>query len=176
MKARRRPRRAFACAALPVAALCLLALAGCDQPKVRPPAAPVASSAPLPPLPDWSRPLIGKPLAALYPPPADGCIGNADVVERTYLGEPAGAKVVGWGWETAAAAPVTRVLLADAAGRVAGAGETGLSRPDVVAARPQVTSPATGWAAYVRRTDGPVLAYGVVAGGKALCRLGALKL
>ena len=158
----------------------LLALAACDRPKVRKPPPPpehAASAArpPMPPLPEWSKELIGKPLASLFAGEFPACVGNTDNVEARYGGDAPGVEIVGWAWDPAIKAPIARVLLVDVTGLIAGAGETGLPRRDVNAAKPEITSPTTGWAAYTSRTAGPVDAYGVVGDGKSLCRMGRLE-
>lgn len=164
----------------PLAASALL-LAGCDDPKPRdpPPPLPIVSPAPgsvKDRLPAWSRDLMGKPLAGLFPDPAGICIGNADNVQARFGPPSPGAEIVGWGWDPQAKAPIARVLLTNAAGVVAGAGEPGIPRPDVTAARPEVTAADTGWAAYTDRTRGPLDVFGVIEGGAALCRLGRVDL
>ena len=166
-----------------LAAAATLALAGCDKPKDRSqpaPAAPAASptaaapkpSGPLPALPAWSKDMIGKTQASLFPGEMKPCVGNTDNVEQRFAD---GVKIVGWGWDPAAKAPIEHVILVDVTGLVAGAGETGVARPDVVAAKPEIKSPTTGWAAFTSRTSGPVDGYGIIDGGKSLCRLGHLE-
>jgi hypothetical protein len=165
-----------------IVAAAAASLAACDKPKPRratapaaPTAAPIAApapTAPLPALPAWAREVIGKPMAQLFPGELKPCIGNTDNVEQKYVD---GTKIIGWGWDPATKAAIPRVILADASGLAAGAGETGVARPDVTAAKPEIKDPATGWAAYTRRTTGPIDAYGMVDGGKSLCKLGHLE-
>jgi hypothetical protein len=154
-----------------------LALTGCDKPKARTPKAPAASAASpagpaLPALPEWSGDMIGKAQAALFPGELKPCVGNTDNVEQQFAD---GVKIVGWGWDPATKAPIARVILVDVTGLVAGVGETGLARPDVPAAKPEITSPTTGWAGLTSRKTGPIDAYGIIDGGKSLCRLGHLE-
>lgn len=165
--------------ALPLAAA--LALAGCDKPKDRspviPPAPGAAPAAPpaaeaLPALPAWSKDMVGKAKAELFPGAPKPCVGNTDNIEKKY---PDGVKIVGWGWDPATKEAVQRVILVDIAGLVAGAGETGLPRPDVNKVKPEIKSPNTGWAAYTTRTNGPVDTFGIIDGGKSLCILGHLE-
>jgi hypothetical protein len=149
-----------------------LALAGCDNPKPRHGEAgkPAPASAPgLPPLPEWSKAMVGQSQAGLFAGDPHPCVGNTDNVEQKYAD---GVKIVGWGWDPAIKAPIARVILVDVTGLVAGAGETGIARPDVNAAKPEITSPTTGWAAYTSRTSGPLAAFGIIDGGKSLCGLG----
>jgi hypothetical protein len=163
------------------------ALSACDQPKPRTPKptpppifatpqplASARSGPPMPALPAWSAEMIGKPLATLFPGKHPFCMGNTDNVQEKYGGVAPGVQIVGWGWDPAAKAPIARILLTDNVGLVAGAGESGVARRDVIEARPDITSLNTGWAAYTSRTMGPVEAYGVIDGGRALCRLGHL--
>ena len=158
---------------LAVLSIAALALAGCDKPKDRTPktAAAPAAVATLPALPEWSRAMIGKAKADLFPGELKPCKGNTDNVEQTFAD---GVKIVGWGWDPATKEPVPRVILVDVTGLVAGGGETGIARPDVNRVVPEIKSPNTGWAALTSRTTGPVEAYGVIDGGKALCTLGRL--
>jgi hypothetical protein len=159
-----------------VVAAATLALAGCDKPKDRtPPAASTSApkaAGPRPALPAWSQAMLGKAHASLFPGEMKPCVGNTDVVEQRYVD---GAKIVGWGWDPATKAPIARVILVDVTGLVAGAGETGVARPDVTAARPEITSPTTGWAAYTGAASGPLDGYGIIDSGKSLCRLGRLE-
>lgn len=162
---------------IPVATLAAL-LAGCDNPKPRdpPPPLPMAQAAPTAAddrAPAWAAEVIGKPLASLYPPASAICVGNADNVQAQSA---AGAELVGWGWDPEAKRPIARILIVDAGGVVVGVGEPGIARPDVTAARPEITAPDTGWAARTNRTRGPVDIIGVTGGGKSLCRLGRLDL
>jgi hypothetical protein len=162
-------------------ALCAVAaLAGCDKPKPRnPPPAEAAATAPqaaepAPLAPAWSAELMGKPMRAAFP--NDGtCVGNTDNVQKTYAGPPAGTQIVGWGWDDAAKAPIARVVLVDKDLVVIGAGETGLERPDVVRARPNITSNTTGWSAMTGMTKGALDTYGVLADGKSVCKLGHIE-
>jgi hypothetical protein len=181
--------------AAPVAMVALALLAGCDRPKTRQrdtgppgpigaPAAPVpatpsvagsAQAAPAPPT--WAQAYLGQVLSTAIPTQSTTCVGNTDDVELRYRGATPGVKVEGWGWDNATRKPVQHVLLVDDhSGEVVGAGQTGKPRPDVVRARPEVTSPTTGWEATTTATGGGIYAYGLVAGGKAVCRLGHLGL
>jgi hypothetical protein len=161
--------------ALVVTALAALALAGCDKPKDRTPktdpatatAAPPAGA--LPALPEWSQAMIGKAKADLFPGEMKPCKGNTDNVDKTFAD---GVRVVGWAWDPATQEPVPRVILVDVTGLVAGAGETGIARPDVNRVVPEIKSPATGWSALTSRTTGPLETYGIIDGGKSLCVLG----
>lgn len=171
----------FVSAALIVSALSL-ALSACDKPKDRtpPPAAetaaatatPAAPTEALPATPDWAKAYMGKTVAELFPQ-AGQCVGNTDNVSKQMVG---GVEIVGWGWDSGAKKPVAHVVLTDQEGRVIGFGETGMERPDVPAAKPEITSQTTGWKGYASRTDGWLDAYGVTNDGKGQCKLGHLDL
>lgn len=127
-----------------------------------------------PTLPEWAKALIGKNPRESFP--RNGlCVGNTDLVEARFGGASPGASIIGWGWDTQAKARVQRVILVDIRYQIVGAGEGGLSRGDVPAARPDVTDGNTGWRAVTNLTVGPVEAYGVVDDGRALCPLGRLE-
>ena len=162
-----------------IALAATLALAGSEKAKDRHPPAPSAPAgapakpvAALPALPAWSGEVIGKAQATLFPGEFKPCVGNTDNVEQKFAD---GVKIVGWGWDPATKAPIARVILVDITGIIAGVGETGITRPDVNAAKPEIKSPTTGWAALTSRTTGPVDAFGIIDGGKSLCQLGHLE-
>jgi hypothetical protein len=129
--------------------------------------------APPPPWPKWVAPLIGKPLHDVYPREG-ACVGNTDAVAWRYTGEPARAVIVGWAWDVETKRPAPRIVLADAAGVIVGGGRSGVARPDVTAAMPNVTATNTGWQALAPVLGGRVLAYGVIDDGRAVCALGGL--
>jgi hypothetical protein len=68
------------------------------------------------------------------------------------------------------------VVLVDADFRIVGAGEGGVPRPDIPAAKSYIQDPNTGWHANVARVSGPLDAYGVIASGTAVCPLGHFQL
>ncbi len=153
-----------------LAGLALAALAGCGQPEW------MATREPLPDPPAWSQPFVGRPLSQGHVlAPDEACAGMAEQVEIRYRGPRPGSRLLGWGWDGIGRAPVAGVLITDPDGLVVGAGESGLARPDVPAARSDVTSGATGWWALTTRTEGPVEVYGVLADGRA-CLLGRIRL
>lgn len=157
-----------------IAGLALVLVAGCDRPKDRSEAeAPAAgpTAPPRPPQPAWAADYLGKGLRVLFPKTGD-CVGNTETVETRYAD---GAAVIGWGWNNAAKAAVGRVVLVDSAFRVVGAGETGMSRPDVPAARPEVTDPNTGWRAIATTASGALDAYGITDDGQGACKLGHIE-
>jgi hypothetical protein len=161
-------------------AVALLTLAACDKPKPRPAAAPPPpakghTTDPLPEPPEWLTVLLGRNYAQALPEKAP-CIGNTDVVGLRYDGASPGTQIIGWGWDPTTTAPVQRVIIVDGAGTIVGGGQTGLARPDVTAARPEVTSPTTGWSATTTLTKGAVDTYGIVANGRGACFLGHMEL
>jgi len=140
------------------------------------PARPTTTTDPLPAQPKWAEALIGKPLKDVFAAQSAACVGNTDLVNLRYTGASPGVRVEGWGWDPAAAKPVQHVLLMEDGGLIVGAGETGLPRPDVAAARKEITSPTTGWQAITAKTSGGLYAFGVSADGKSVCRLGHITL
>lgn len=129
--------------------------------------------APAPPA--WVVPLMGKLLRDAFP--KDGvCVGNTDGVAMVFQGEPKGARLVGWAWEYATAAPAPRVVLVDAQDRIVGGGDSGRPRADVPKVLPAVTSDRTGWEATAAMATGAVRAFGVVENGQATCPLAGAEL
>jgi hypothetical protein len=139
------------------------------------PAAAPDTPGPLPALPAWAGGYMGKTLSDVLPLAAD-CVGNTDKVRHRYAGPPPGAKVLGWGWDRTANQRVERVLLTDEKLKIVGAGEGGLSRPDVPHAAPDITDDHTGWMGLTSKSAGVVMAFGVVSGGRAVCPLGQAQL
>ena len=129
----------------------------------------------MPPPPEWAAELIGKPLRVVFPAVGD-CIGNTDAVKERFGGGLGGSKIAGWGWDAARKAPVARVVLADRDFRIFGAGESGARRRDVPRAVPSITSETTGWEALTPLNAGPLDAWGVLADGKTICKLGHIDL
>jgi hypothetical protein len=146
-------------------------LAGCEQPDW------LTKRDPLPELPAWAGPLIGRPLTETFKlAPAPACLGNTEQVEARYGGARPGVRISGWGWDTAGKAPPARVLVVGPDGRIAGGGETGRERGDVMQARPEVTVAGTGWQALAKLTEGEAKAFGVLADGVLVCQLGMVGL
>lgn len=180
------------------AGLAALSVASCSKPKTRPAPSPEdlppalvqrqadqaagsalgrTTPAPLPDRPAWAGTFMGRPLKSVFPDGGGQCIGYTDKVDWRYQGAPPGVMVEGWGWDVAAKAPVTRILLTDPSGQVVGAGEGGVTpRPDVPTVRKEVTSGVTGWKATSPLTEGVLLAYGVTGNGTSTCPLGQIKL
>lgn len=161
----------------------LLALGACERPEWarhgEDPAPPTAAAEALDVsttgLVAWAAPLIGKSPREAFP--RNGvCIGNADVASPAGKSKgPAARSVIGWGWDVAAKAPVTRVILVDASYRIVGAGDGGQPRPDVQKVRPEFGG-TSGWRADTNLPRGGVDAFGVVGDGTGICPLGHLTL
>lgn len=162
----------------------LLALSACDQPKFRdtgpPPAAAAAGPKKdavdpggTPASPAWAQAYMGKDLRATFPR-SGVCRGNTDIVQRKYAGAPAGVQIHGWGWDVGRKARVDRIVLVDKSFRIVGAGEGGVSRPDVPTALPEITDGNTGWNANVALSAGPLDGYGVT-GDDSVCVLGHIE-
>jgi len=169
----------------------LLSLAACDQPKFReskdapPPAAPAAAAAPparvipsdpagAPASPAWAKDVVGKGLREVYSKTGT-CMGNTDIVQKTYDGEPKGAQIHGWGWDKTKNARVERVVLVDPGFKIVAAGDGGVDRPDVPRGVPEVTDGKTGWNVDVAMTSGVLSAYGVTDDGAGVCVLGRIE-
>jgi hypothetical protein len=162
------------------AGLLALGLSACDEPKARGDAAATAAAGPpvaeaLPPMPAWAQASLGQPLKTAFP--GEGaCDGNTDTIELRGPAATPGASILGWGWDPATKAPVTRIVLVDANQNIVGAGEGGLPRTDVRSARPDITTDATGWRAVTTTAAGGIDAYGLVGDGTATCKLGHIEL
>jgi outer membrane protein OmpA-like peptidoglycan-associated protein len=132
--------------------------------------APVVVADSMPAYPAWAAAAIGKPLHALYPKTSTACLGFLDGAAFKYVGPRSGDKLFGWAYDTGADAPVLRVLFADARGTIVGAGDGGVSRPDVPAKLARIASPLTGWEGYAA-ASGPVAAWAVLGSPGTVCRL-----
>lgn len=116
------------------------------------------------PEPGW----VGRPLSAVGQAAPGACIGFIDAFDPA----PAGAawRLSGWAWDTAAAAPVQRLVVADGDGRVVGLARGGRSRPDVPKALKQVRTDLVGWSGTSTR-GGPVSVHAVLEDGRT-CEIG----
>ena len=109
---------------------------------------------PRPNYPAWAEPMIGRPMAQFTHGHGE-CKGAFDVVAANYNVKPVGSTVQGWGWDVAAKQPVQRLLFVDMDDHIVGAGNGAVNaRPDVTAARPEVTSKMTGWSGVVGEIKG----------------------
>jgi hypothetical protein len=151
-----------------VAALALLALAGCDRP------GPLSAAAkrglgPPPPPPAWAAPLTGRALKEVFPAPAE-CIGSVDAKTDRYRGA---RRAVGWAWSRTASQPVGHLAAVGADGRMVGFGEGGVDRQDVPAARPEVRSQKSGWS-LVAPEGQAYTVYGLDEAARTACVVGQL--
>lgn len=119
---------------------------------------------------DW----LGKPLAAIARrAPAQACIGAFDALTAPPRNAPDQAVAAGWAWDMAHDRLPRRILMVDARGLVVGFGTTGITRPDVQAARAEVDSKRSGWTGFARLDGRRVEAVALLSDGAA-CGLGAL--
>lgn len=128
-------------------------------------------SGPTPATPKWASAMIGKPLMAVFARKMSQCAGYLDGAAVRYTGHPRGVQVSGWAYDMTANVPASRVLLVDQNGRIVGAGNGGIPRPDVPATLPGVHSLATGWEGYARMESGTVSAWMVLHGDSSVCKL-----
>ena len=130
---------------------------------------------PRPNYPAWAEPMIGKTVAQFTRGHGE-CKGAFDVVGASYNVKPVGSLVQGWGWDVEAKQPIHRLLYLDTEGHIDGAGDGGVNmRPDVPAARPEITSKMTGWNGIVGAIKGKVVAVGLTS-RNAACDLGSTQL
>jgi hypothetical protein len=102
-------------------------------------------------------------------PDAARCTGYFDAVAPRKAG---GGRAYGWAWDIKAAAPPVAVDLTDGQGRHVASATLGAERPDVVAARPDVTALRLGWWANVPDNSGDLRAVATLADGSRCAVLG----
>jgi outer membrane protein OmpA-like peptidoglycan-associated protein len=125
----------------------------------------------MPAYPAWAVRLIGKPLDSAFPNKNSRCWGYLDGGVAQYLGKPSGEKFIGWGYNLRTRAPIDRIVLVDRTGRIAGAANGGLTRPDVPATLTWIKSETTGWEGYSGSAfHGPITAWGVMIAPGTICR------
>jgi hypothetical protein len=128
--------------------------------------APPTASTPLPALPAWAAPILGKKVDAIYAN-STACKGHTDL-KQLHDGSPAGFWVEGWAWDAAGKVPAARIVFTDSNTAIVGAAAGGVKdRPDVSKALPDVTSPKTGWAGSIEKSGGKVTAFAITADNKA---------
>ncbi len=150
----------------------LVMLTGCGKDKDDAAGAPevaVKSTAALPDLPDWAKPLMGKTLQDF--PTSKACKGAFDVVKVRHAGEKPGVEAAGWAWLTEHKAAPVQLLFADIGGDIVGAGETSIDRPDVPKALSDVTTTKVGWRGVIRATSGKITALAALP-DRSLCAVG----
>jgi hypothetical protein len=103
------------------------------------------------------------------PSPPGSCLGNVDGASSD--GDEGGARVHGWAWSRRDKNAPNQILLVDDAGVIVGLASSGIERPDVVAAIPEIKDNRTGWQGYAKEAR-KVSAYALIAGGREACQLG----
>ena len=136
------------------------------------PAAPVKGPAPA--YADWVAPMLGHKVTE-FAKVTTPCLGSFDVAGTRYVGPPAKVDVAGWGWDQTGKRPIARVVLTNEDGRIVGGAVTGVNRPDVPAAVPEVKTPAVGWKGIAQASSGDITAVGLTASG-GFCTLGTTTL
>lgn len=127
---------------------------------------------PMPAYPRWAAGAVGKPLAKAFPSKSFNCWGYVDGGVVQYLGKPSGEKFFGWAYDLTTKTPLTRVVLVDSRGRIAGAANGGLERPDVPATLTWIKSSSTGWEGYAGSSaTGPLTAWAIMSSPGTVCRL-----
>lgn len=154
------------------AALVFAALiaAGCSRPDFSQSNKTPTSTEPAPDLPGWARGFEGHKIASVGAQKLGACNGFVDGVLARYAGARPGAQIAGWGWDTVAKRPFSKVVLTGDGSLVVGAGASGIERPDVPKVIPSITSTKTGWTAIVHESSGALQAWGV--SGAGVCLLG----
>jgi hypothetical protein len=154
---------------LPLLALAAV-LSGCGKDRDDAPAEVAAkSTAPLPALPEWAKPLMGKTLQDF--PSSKACKGAFDAVKVRHAGTPSGVEVEGWAWLTDQKAAPIQILFVDIGGDIVGAGQTTMDRPDVPKAVSDVTTAKVGWHGVVQAASGKITALAALP-DRALCPVG----
>ena len=126
------------------------------------------------PLSEAGSDLLGQPASSLLGGRTyAGCLGSIDGRALAGEGADAGLAIDGWAWG-GRDGPPSRVLVADAAGSVVGLARTGMPRPDVRTAMPEVDTDLAGFRGYARIRSGAKLRLFTVShDGGALCEVGA---
>lgn len=155
--------------ALKIAIVYAAVLSACGRPP--PPASPDGSVAdPLPPMPAWIEPLVGKTVAEAFPGTGEACQGYVDAVQARYGGGKDGVQIAGWAWSLTGSHVYSRFVVADAQGVIQGGGEGGVDRADVTAAIAAITDPKVGYTALSKQTTGEAHVYGIA--DTAACHIG----
>lgn len=146
------------------------ALAACDRPG--PLSAAARGGLPPPPaVPGWAVSLMRQPLKTAFPA-SGACVGAVDGFSDRYAGA---RRARGWAWDPSHAQPVRRLAVVGAAGRMVGFGEGGDDRPDVPAARPEVSSRTTGWWVVAPNMERSYTVYGLDEATRSACVIGVLR-
>ena len=126
-----------------------------------------------PPFKEYNN--VGKSLGSVFSVlPAGSCAGSTDLIYRIGVeGNKQELFAGGWGYYPAAKESFKRVLAVTPQGTIVGIGISGIRRPDIAAAHPEVSTAYTGWRLYAVSELGanPLLVYGIVPGTNSVCLL-----
>jgi hypothetical protein len=119
-------------------------------------------------------PLIGTSVSEAAPNAQPICVGAVDTVSPPTVSTPGVSAVNGWAWNKIAKSPVNELIVVqDSSSQIVGGGTTDHSRPDVPAARPEITTAQVGWHAYVPVGTGPFTVLSFDKATKTRCWIGA---
>ena len=112
---------------------------------------------------------VGRHISDVASPSAPGsCLGSFDSASSVAV--QGGTNVRGWAWSTREKKTPSQILLVDDAGIVVGLASSGIERPDVVGAIPEIKDKMTGWQGYAKEGR-KVSAYAIIEGGREACEL-----
>jgi hypothetical protein len=117
---------------------------------------------PLPPLPDWAAPLLGR---------NTDCKGAFDAIYNLHPDPAKGAQANGWGWLTLSKSAPTQIVITTPAGTIVGAGTVDYDRPDVHEVLPDVTATRVGWHAVIKGGSNSLTAMALLP-NNGVCELG----
>jgi len=113
---------------------------------------------------------MNRPLIDIFTAADGRCTGHLDEIERIVAGPDGGFRIAGWAWDTNSRSVPRAVLLVED-GIVKGIGRFITSRPDVVAALPEVLDVKNGFIGYVPRGVAKVTAYVLNRNQTSACRI-----
>ncbi len=147
-----------------------LLLSGCGRHHHHAAEAAPVTQAPLPTMPDWATPLIGKSVLHGFQA-SKACKGAFDVVALQHGGASPGVEADGWSWLTGEKRPPDQIVFVDDNNTIVGAATTVNERPDVSKAVKEVTVTKVGWHGVIGATTGTIHAYALLP-GSTLCPFG----
>jgi len=101
------------------------------------------------------------------------CLGSFDIVKPIVSPDRPGWRVAGWAWDFKTGRVPERIVFANTEGTVVGYAISGLPRPDVFKALPEVRSKRAGWQGHVSmQRASAVTAYAITNDGRSACPLG----
>jgi hypothetical protein len=118
---------------------------------------------------------VGKNLGSAYSLlPPGSCLGATDLIHQVGLRD--GKQdlfAAGWGYYPAGKQGFRRVLAVTPEGTIVGVGVSGIRRPEIARAHPEILSANTGWRLYaVSEGRGrPLQVYGILPGTNRVCLL-----